>query len=129
MDTTSVRKEVEQFMKAYGNSFSEGPRVIASFYSEPCVTARAGVVRVHSTSKDIETLFVQVDKDYRARGFTHGAMVTMDVQLLGSNSAFATVRWAYKNIHEETAWETTFSYNLYRRNGAWKILVQTMHDS
>jgi hypothetical protein len=116
-------------MEAYGNSFSQGARAVASFYSEPCVTARIGNVRVNPTRRETEALFVQVDEDYRARGFTHGAIVTMEVQLLGSNSAFATVRWAYKNAREETAWDTTFSYNLYRRDGAWKILVQTMHDS
>ena len=48
---------------------------------------------------------------------------------LGSNSALATVQWAYKGACEEMLWKTTFSYNLYRRDGVWKILVQTMHDS
>jgi len=121
-------EEIEQVMRAYGDSFSQGARVISGFYFEPCVTARAGVVRVHQTRNDIASLFEQVDKDYRARGFTHGAMVTMEIQLLGANSAFATIRWAYKDTRDETVWETTFSYNLYRRDGAWKILVQTMHD-
>ena len=129
MDTATTRKDVEEFMEAYGNSFAQGARAVASFYSEPCLTARAGVVRVNPTRRETEALFVQVDKDYRARGFTHGSILTMEVQRLGSNSALATVRWAYKNSREETVWETAFSYNLYRRDGAWKILVQTMHDS
>ena len=47
----------------------------------------------------------------------------------GPNSALATVQWAYKGACEEMLWKTTFSYNLYRRDGVWKILVQTMHDS
>jgi len=128
MDSAAARKEIEQFIKAYGNSFSQGARVVCGFYSEPCVTARAGVVRVNQTRSDLELLFEKLDKDYRARGFTHGALVSMEVKPLGSNSALATVRWAYKNDREETVWETTFSYNLYRREGAWKILVQTMHD-
>lgn len=44
-------------------------------------------------------------------------------------SALATVRWAYKGSRGETLWEATFSYNLHRGEGGWKILVQTMHDA
>ena len=124
-----MRDEVKRFIEAYRDSFSHGPSAIAAFYSEPCVTARMGNARVNSTRKDTELLFAEVDRNYRARGFTHGAIVTMDVHSLGSNSALATVRWAYKGAEEKTLWETTFSYNLYRRDGAWKILVQTMHDA
>jgi hypothetical protein len=77
-----MREEVTKFIEAYRDSFSRGPSAIAEFYSEPCVTARMGVVQ-----------------------------------------------WAYKGACEEMLWKTTFSYNLYRRDGVWKILVQTMHDS
>ena len=76
-----------------------------------------------------ETLFTEVDTTYRARGFTHGEILGIDVELLGANSALATVQWAYMGACEELLWKTTFSYNLFRRDGAWKILVQTMHDS
>jgi hypothetical protein len=88
-----------------------------------------GNARVNPTRRDTELLFAEVDKNYRSRNFTHGAIVTMAVHPLGSNSALATVRWAYKDQDDKTLWETTFSYNLYRRDGAWKILVQTMHDA
>jgi hypothetical protein len=121
--------EVTKFIEAYRDSFSQGPSAIAEFYSEPCVTARMGVVRVNPTRNDTELLFVEVDARYRARGFTHGDILTLDVQPLGLNSALATVQWAYKGACEEMLWKTTFSYNLYRRDGVWKILVQTMHDS
>jgi hypothetical protein len=124
-----MHDDVNKFIEAYRDSFSQGPSAIAKFYSEPCVTARAGVVRVSPTLKDTERLFAEVDQKYRARGFTHGAIVSLDIRQLGANSALATVHWAYKGLREETIWETTFSYNLYRREGAWKILVQTMHDS
>ena len=124
-----MREEVTEFIEAYGGSFSRGPSAIAEFYSEPCVTARMGVVRVNPTRNDTELLFVEVDAKYRARGCTHGDILTIDVQPLGSNSALATVQWAYKGACEEMLWKTTFSYNLYRRDGVWKILVQTMHDS
>jgi hypothetical protein len=124
-----MREEVTKFIEAYRDSFSHGPSAIAQFYSEPCVTARMGVARVNATRNDTELLYVEVDARYRARGFTHGDILTMDVQPLGSNSALATVQWAYKGACEEMLWKTTFSYNLYRRDGIWKILVQTMHDS
>jgi hypothetical protein len=124
-----VREDVTKFIEAYRDAFSRGPRAIAEFYAEPCVTVRMGVVRVNSTRKDTEALFTEVDTTYRARGFTHGEILGIDVELLGANSALATVQWAYMGACEELLWKTTFSYNLYRRDGAWKILVQTMHDS
>ena len=122
-------EEVTKFIEAYRGSCSRGPNAMAEFYSEPCVMARMGVVRVNPTRHDTELLFVEVDAGYRARGFTHGDILNIDVQALGSNSALATVQWAYKGACEEMLWKTTFSYNLYRRDGVWKILVQTMHDS
>ena len=88
-----------------------------------------GVVRANPTRNDTELLFAEVDARYRARGFTHADILTIEVQPLGSNSALATVQWAYKGACEEMLWKTLFSYNLYRRDGVWKILVQTMHDS
>jgi hypothetical protein len=124
-----MRDEVKRFFEAYRDSFSRGASAIAALYSEPCVTARMGVVRVNTSRKDTELLFAEVDKNYRAKGFTHADMVTLDVQPLGSNSALATVHWAYKGEDDKTLWETTFSYNLYRHDGAWKILVLTMHDA
>ena len=124
-----MNDEVTKFLEAYRDSFSRGPRAIAEFYAEPCVTARMGDVRVNVTRKDTERLYADVDAQYHARGFTHGDILTMDVQPLGANSALVTVQWAYKGACEELLWKATFSYNLYRRDGAWTILVQTMHDS
>jgi hypothetical protein len=120
--------EVKRFIEAYRDSFGQGPSAIAQFYSEPCVTARMGVVRVNPTLIDTQQLFAEVDEKYRARGFTHADILALDVRPLGLNSALATVRWAYKGARGDPIWETTFSYNLYRRDGTWKILVQTMHD-
>ena len=124
-----MHEEVTKFIEAYRDSFRQGPSAILEFYSEPCVTARMDVVRVNPTRHDTELLFAEVDAGYRARGFTHSDIISIDVQPLGSNSALATVQWAYKGACEEMLWKTTFSYNLYRRNGVWQILVQTMHDS
>ncbi|MCC6948666.1 MAG: DUF4440 domain-containing protein [Bradyrhizobiaceae bacterium] len=120
--------ELRVFFDAYRDSFPEGAAAIAAFYAEPCMTARAGVVRVHATRADLTALFAGVDRQYRARGYVRAEYEIVDHRVLGANAALATVRWAYKSVTGETIWETTFSYNLYRRDGAWKILVQTMHD-
>jgi hypothetical protein len=124
-----MREDVTKFIEAYGDAFARGPSAIAEFYAEPCVTARMGVVQVNLTRKDTESLFTEVEATYRARGFTHGDVLTIHVEPLGSNSALATVQWGYKGACDELLWKTTFSYNLYRRDGGWKILMQTMHDS
>jgi hypothetical protein len=124
----AMREEVKRFIEAYRDSFGHGPSAIAAFYSEPCVTARMGVVRVNATREDTELLFAEIDAKYRAKGFTHADIVTIDIHSIGINSALATVQWAYKDSRAETLWETTFSYNLYRHDDVWSILVQTMHD-
>ena len=105
-----MREDVTKFIEAYRDSFGHGPSAIAEFYSEPCVTAGIGVVRVNATRNDTELFFVEVDARYRTRGFTHGDILTMDVQPLGSNSALATVQWAYKGACAEMLWKTTFSF-------------------
>ena len=123
-----MQEELKTFFDAYRDSFPEGAAAIAAFYSEPCMTARAGVVRVNATLAELTVLFTEVDRQYRARGYVRGEYEILDHCRLGANAALATVRWLYKGAGGDTIWKTTFSYNLYRRDGALKILVQTMHD-
>jgi hypothetical protein len=61
-----MREDVTKFIEVYRDSFSRGPSAMAEFYSEPCVTARVGVVRVNATRNDTELLFVEVEARYRA---------------------------------------------------------------
>lgn len=123
-----MQDELTAFFDAYRDSFPEGAAAIAAFYLEPNVSARADVVRVNATRADLTALFSDVDRQYRARGYTHADYELQGLRSLGANAALATVRWSYKNAGGDTIWQTTFSYNLYKRDGAWKILVQTMHD-
>jgi len=120
--------DAEAFLNAYRDSFVQGSAVIASFYAEPCVTARMGQVRINPSRSDTTALFAEVDKQYRARGFTHADYELLDARDLGGNSALATARWAYKSADGQVIWRTTFTYNLYRSVEGWRILLQTMHD-
>jgi hypothetical protein len=79
--------------------------------------------------RDCETFFASVLEKYRARGWTRGEILKLESQPLGVNSVFATILWAYKDGAGKTLWEWTFSYNLYKSSGEWKILLQTLHDS
>jgi ketosteroid isomerase-like protein len=120
--------DAKPFFDAYRDSFSSGPAAVASFYAEPCVTARGGAVRVNATHADTTAIMTAVDQQYRDRGFNHGAYELVEAHGAGANAAIATVRWSYKNVGGHTLWQTTFTYNLYRGTDGWKILVQTMHD-
>jgi len=120
--------EVRSFFDAYGDSFTKAPAAIAAFFAEPCITARAGEVRLHPTRKDSEAFFAAIAANLRERGFRQGAILFLIEQSLGANSAIATIQWAYKDADGGTLWESTFSYNLYKLGGEWKILLQTMHD-
>ncbi|HKU95877.1 MAG TPA: hypothetical protein VJR58_11395 [Vineibacter sp.] len=126
---SSLEIEIKAFFDAYGDTFAKKPAIAATFYSEPCITARSGVVRAHASHADLAALFAELDKQYRDRGYTHTDYVSFDWQSLGVNGGLATLRWAYKDPEERAIWHTTYSYNLYKRDGAWKILMQTMHDA
>jgi hypothetical protein len=123
-----MQPDLRTFFDAYGESFLHGAEAIAVFFAEPCITARAGVVRINPSHETITAIFREVVEQYRARGFTHGDYIHIESRSLGTNSAFATLRWSYKDAAGSTLWENTFSYNLYRQANGWKILLQTMHD-
>lgn len=125
----AVRDEVIKFIEAYGAALSFGPSAAIELYAEPCLTVAIGVARMHPTRKDLGIVLGDGDARDRTRGFTRADLVTVDVKPLGSSSALATVQWAIKGACDELLWTATVSYNLYRCDGAWKILVQTMHDS
>jgi hypothetical protein len=93
------------------------------------MAARNGAIRVNASHAETTAQFVGVHRQYEARGFTHADYDVLDVRSAGANSVVATVRWAYKNAANATIWKTTFTYNLYRRDGALKILIHTMHDA
>jgi hypothetical protein len=50
----------------YRDSFPSGPAAIASFYAEPCLTARGGTVRVNETQADTAAIMTAVDQQYPA---------------------------------------------------------------
>ena len=87
------------------------------------------MVRVNASLDDIVRVFAEVEQAYRAKGFTQGSISSLEARPVGASSVFATVRWLYQGAGGETLWQSTFSYNLYGRHGAWKILLQTMHDA
>ena len=124
-----MHDQVTKLFEAYRDAVGRGPSAIAGFYAEPCMTVRAGVARVLATRGDTERLFTEVEAQDRAKGFTYGEILSLDVKALGATSALATVKWAYNGACAELLWTTTFSYNLHLRDGAWTILVQTMHEA
>jgi hypothetical protein len=121
--------DVRQFFESYGASFLIGPSAVAEFYHEPCITARMGATHLNVTRRNTEEFFVKALEAYRSKGFADGAMLSLDSRAIGSNSAIATVRWVYKDTAGKPLWEWTFTYNLYRSDGQWRILLQTMHDA
>jgi len=113
----------ERYLAAWSN-----PIQLARFYNEPFIAARGGAIRLNRTRKDVEGFFREIDEKYRAKGFDGGKLLAIDVTELGVNGSRATIRWAYQDRAGRTLWESTFSYNLYGVDGAWKIVLQTLHD-
>jgi hypothetical protein len=121
-------EELTTFVEGYRAALSQGPRVLAALYAEPCVTAQKGIVRVHATREEIERRADDLHAGYRTRGVTHGDVRSVEVRRLGADSALAVVRWAFMGACDELLWTTTCSYELYRYGGAWKIVVETVHE-
>lgn len=121
--------EIRRFFDDYNAAFGRTSADIAEFYAAPCITARVGTATLNTTREDTAVFFASVLEKYRAMGCTRGEVVNLESQPLGVNSTLATVRWAYKDDAGKSLWEWTFSYNLFRVDGAWKILLQTMHDA
>jgi hypothetical protein len=88
-----MQTELKTLFDAYRDSFPKGAAAVAAFYSEPCVTLRSGVARVHLSNADITALLTEVDRQYRDRGYTHAECASFDCRSLGASSALATVRW------------------------------------
>jgi hypothetical protein len=124
-----MSNEVTAFLDAYRDSFRVGPAAVASFYAEPCITARSGLARAHPSQVETTALFTEIEGQYQSRGFTHADYVLLGSEPLGANSFLATVQWTYRNAASHPLWVSTVTYNVYRCDGDWKILVQTMHDS
>jgi hypothetical protein len=77
-----MQVELQDFFDAYLESWPKSPAAIAEFYSEPCLTARAGNLKVHLSQADITSLFTLVDKQYRDRGYKRGKRLSFDSQSL-----------------------------------------------
>src|SRR5579871_650871 len=89
--------EIVMFFDAHNVGFSKDAETAAKFYSEPCITARAGTARVNNTSADTVGFFKAVLEQYQARGCTHGDYDLLEVRGLGANSVIATLHWRYRN--------------------------------
>jgi len=121
--------EIRRFCDGYNAAFETTPAAIAEFYGAGCITARMGVATLNTTRQDTADLFASVLEKYRGMGFARGEIVKLESWPLGVNSCIATVHWAHQDDAGKTLAESTFSYNLYRIEGDWKILLQTRHDT
>jgi hypothetical protein len=124
-----MHDDVTKLIEAYRDSFGRGPGAVAEFYAEPCLIVGADGARVHQSRHDTERFLGEVGAGHRTRGFTRADIFALDVQPLGAGGALATVRWGYLGACEELLGKATVSYNLHSRDGVWKIVVETTHDS
>jgi hypothetical protein len=121
--------EIRQFFDDYNSAFERTSADIAEFYAAPCITARMGAATLNTTREDTAAFFASVLEKYRAMGWTRGEILKLESRPLGNNSCIAMVHWAYQDATGKTLAESHFSYNLYRIDGEWKILLQTRHDT
>ena len=101
---------------------------LAQFYFAPTLMVKNGSVVTLATSSDVLTHLQTLIASYREHGYRKGNLVGLDVQAMGHWGALVTVHWIIDHVNGSILRDFKTSYNLFKLNDAWKILVTTNHD-
>ena len=101
---------------------------LAQFYFAPTLMVKNGSALALTTSDDILTHLKTLLASYREHGYKKGNVAGVDVQMMGYWGASITVHWIIDHVNGSVLRDFYTTYNLFRQDGAWKILVTTNHD-
>jgi hypothetical protein len=87
------------------------------------------VRRLRSKPSLPETIpFETLLASYREHGYKKGNLAGLEVQTLGHWGVFVTVHWIIDHVNGSILRDFKSSYNLYKLEDNWRILVTTNHD-
>ena len=101
---------------------------IADCYHAPCMSIRAdGSFHLFEDRKSISQFFAQVVKTYRDEGMKNGVYTNLDIQMIGTKCALATMNWRMLREDGSLIREWRHSYNIVDVGGACVFYVSTFH--
>jgi NTF2-like protein (DUF6841) len=102
---------------------------LAQFYFAPTLMVKNGSVITIATSSDILDHLKTLLASYREHGYKKGNLAGLDVHTMEHWGVFITVHWIIDHVNGSIMRDFRSSYNLFRQEDVWKILVTTNHDN
>ena len=129
MTDSALTDEIRGFFENYAKAFEsiDGNR-IAALYHVPTVTMRGdGSIHCLQSREDLARFFQGVADTYYRDGYRSGSFANLQVVVIGSRSALATMDWELRRADGSVIREWRQSYNVVRVPDGWQILVSTFH--
>jgi hypothetical protein len=123
----------EAFFSAYFANYVKGYDAFNSehllqFYFTPTLMVKNGSVVVLATPEEIHAHLKNLLASYKEHGYKKGNLVGIKVEQWGDWSAAVTVHWIIEHVNGSILRDFYSTYNLFRQEGEWRILVTTNHD-
>ena len=122
-------KTIAQTFTDYIQTFQTlTPKAIVPYFHTPCMLISAPGVVVLTNPSDIEMLVGRRMGDLKARGYGRSELTDIQISQISETAACVSVnRVRYKTDGQELE-RLGETYTLRKSDGAWKIVVATIHD-
>ena len=123
----------EAFFTEYFADYAKGydefnPEQLAQFYFAPTMMVKNGSVVTLATSAELFEHMRGLLASYQEHGYKKGNLAGIEVNQLGVWSVAVTVHWIIDHVNGSILRDFYSTYNLFRQEGEWRILITTNHD-
>jgi hypothetical protein len=101
---------------------------LAKYYFTPTLMVKNGSVVALSTADEIFEHVKDLLSSYKEHGYKKGNLAGIEIKPMGSWSVTVTVHWIIDLVNGSILRDFYRTYNLFFRDGDWKILVTNNHD-
>lgn len=101
---------------------------LAKFFFAPTLMVKNGSVVALSTPDEILNHLKGLLASYKEHGYKKGNVAGIHIESMGAWSAAVTVHWSIDHVNGSVLRDFHSTYNLFRKDDDWKILVTTNHD-
>lgn len=123
-DETAVRQTLEEYYRAFSIL---SVQAILPYLNQPALLVGPPGAIPLPTPSAIEPIFGPVMEGLRGRGYVRSQLASLEIRILGADSAFATgIAIRFRSDGEELE-RAGISYLLRKADGAWKVVVILLH--
>jgi NTF2-like protein (DUF6841) len=113
----------------YARCYDEfNPEHLSQFYFAPTLMVKDGSVVVLSTPEEIFGYLNGLLASYKEHGYKKGNIAGVEIKQLGGWTVAVTVHWIIDHVNGSILRDFYSTYNLFRHDSDWRILVTTNHD-